>query len=335
MKKLILVALTMFLLVNGALSSAQTIDLTQNLSVTQNPERPRAYDTVSISVESYLVDLNSASITWSVNGKLSEKGTGNKTFKIKLGAVGSLTTVGLSIKARTGESIDKVFALRPSEVDLLWEAQTYTPPFYKGKALFSNQGRLRIIAVPNFKDSSGKTISAGNLIYTWKQDDQVLGNLSGYGKSTLIVDGPLLPILTTISVQAMTADSQLVAESRLSLRSLTPSILFYENNPLYGIMYHQAMGSAFTLRGSEITLAAEPYFFSGHEKTTLETTYDWQLNGVIVGDNENGEVTLRNDKAQTGQSILSLEITNSQKIYQSARQTLTLNFSSEGANPTF
>ena len=335
MKKVIFIVSFIASFFLGINASAQTIDLTQNLSVTQTPERPRAYDNVSISIESYLVDLNSASIAWSVNSKLIEKGTGNKTFKVKLGGVGSLTTVGLSIRARTGESIDKTFAFRPAEVDLLWEAQTYTPPFYKGKALFSNQGRLRVVAVPNFRDSNGKTLPANNLIYTWKQDGQVLGDLSGYGKSTLIIDGPLLPRLTTISVETMTPDSQLVAEDVVSLRSLSPMILFYENNPLYGVMYHQAMGYNFTLKGSELTLAAEPYFFSGDTKTGSETNFTWKLNDNVVFGTDNGEITLRNEKAQTGQSSLTLEITNSQKIYQSARQTLFLNFSSEAANPTF
>lgn len=335
MKKAIFTTLLALLLSVGTTTSAQTIDLTQNLSVTQNPERPRAYETVSIAIESYLLDLNSATISWSVDGKLLEKGTGNKTFKVKLGAVGTLTTINLSIQARTGESIEKTFRLRPAEIDILWEAETYTPPFYKGKAIFSNQSRVRIIAVPNFKTVGGKSIPAGNLIYKWEQDNEGRADVSGFGRSTFLATGPLLPRPTTISVEATTQDGELVAKTYLTLKSIPPTILFYENNPLYGIMYHRALSGSFTLPGTEITLAAEPYFFSGRAKTTPETNFDWKLNDISVGDNGDGEVTLRNDNGKTGEAVLTLEITNSQKIYQSARKLLNLKFTSGIANPTF
>ena len=33
-------------------------------------------------------------------------------------------------------------------VDLLWQGETYVPPFYKGKSLWSDQSRITLFAIP-------------------------------------------------------------------------------------------------------------------------------------------------------------------------------------------
>ena len=46
-----------------------------------------------------------------------------------------------------------------------------------------------------------------------------------------------------------------------------PEIIFYENRPTEGISYENALGNTFLLKNEEVTLAAEPYFFSAVQNT--------------------------------------------------------------------
>src|SRR3989344_1173365 len=49
-------------------------------------------------------------------------------------------------------------------VDLLWQGETYTPPFYKGKSLWSNQSRITFFAMTNGLGNPA------NLSYKWTKN---------------------------------------------------------------------------------------------------------------------------------------------------------------------
>jgi len=186
---------------------------------------------------------------------------------------------------------------------------------------------VQIIAFKTlFLNSSGNKISASNLIYTWKQNGTVLGDLSGYGRSTLNFTGPLLPRATIIEVDVATTDNTLLASGGVSLRSGAPEILFYENNPLYGMMYNKVIGNNYNLEGQEISLTAEPFYFSGKSSQNYDLTYNWKLNNNEVFTETVNSLTLRNEADQSGTANLALEITSRGKIYQTARRALSLNF---------
>ena len=48
------------------------------------------------------------------------------------------------------------------------QARRYTPPFYKGKKIFTSESVIKFIAIPNFVTSNNKKIPASDLVYTWK-----------------------------------------------------------------------------------------------------------------------------------------------------------------------
>ena len=56
-----------------------------NLQTRINPQNPGPGENVQMSIESFLTDLDKATITWTLNGKVAEKGMGKSLFTFKNG----------------------------------------------------------------------------------------------------------------------------------------------------------------------------------------------------------------------------------------------------------
>ena len=106
-------------------------------------------------------------------------------------------------------------------------------------------------------------------------------------------------------------------------------ILFYEKDPLLGVLYNHALGSGYNLSKQELSLSAEPYYFSNEESEQQILDYNWSLNGTGTM-NRKHTITLRNDTGTSGDSILSLTMSNIQETYQKATQKLLLHFGGGG-----
>src|SRR5579872_3632858 len=52
------------------------------LELTASTDNPAPGETVTITAASYSADINSANITWKVNGVQAQKGTGSDTFSV-------------------------------------------------------------------------------------------------------------------------------------------------------------------------------------------------------------------------------------------------------------
>ena len=65
----------------GNTTYAQGIGLDQSdVNMDIVPRNPGPGDEIYVSLTSYTTDINSAKITWRVNGKTIDEGTGKKTF---------------------------------------------------------------------------------------------------------------------------------------------------------------------------------------------------------------------------------------------------------------
>lgn len=313
-------------LLSAGMAHAQFGGVPNNLVVTITPTFPGPREDVTIAVQNYITDLDRADITWYLNGKVAGGGRGFKTFGFTTGAVGGASRITVVFKTEGGERVEKQLVIRPAEVRMLWSANTYTSPFYRGMALPSSESELVITAMPNFITAAGTKINSNNLIYTWKQDGDTLGNKSGVGKKSVVVTGPRLFRSTLISVKVSSADEALVAEDGIRISSVEPSVIFYEKHPLNGVRYENALKESLAMAQEEITVRAEPYFFSAKDVGQLD--FEWLLNGKTVPAGAGSrELTLRREEKASGISRLTLAISNSRTILQEAANALLINFS--------
>src|SRR5579872_1392699 len=143
------------------------------ISIDMTPSNPGPNQKTLIVINSFAMDLNSATVTWFVNGAKVLSGEGAKQFSITTGAIGQRTNIDIRISSITGD-IDKTFSIVPASIDLIWEADTYVPPFFKGKPLFTDQSTITFIALPHML-RNGVEVNPANLIYKWSENDTVLG----------------------------------------------------------------------------------------------------------------------------------------------------------------
>ena len=148
--------------------------------LTINPQYPKANEEVIASVSTFSTDLNKAKISWKLNCQIAIEAVGKKDFSFTTTSTGLQTVLEVEIQTSDGSFINKKIIITPTDIDMLWEApDSYTPPFYKGKALNTREGTLKIVALTNSSNSAG-------LSYNWKLDDVNKPDSSGYKKNYYI-----------------------------------------------------------------------------------------------------------------------------------------------------
>ncbi len=173
-------------------------------------------------------------------------------------------------QAQTGDS-----------VGLLWEAETYTPVFYAGRALPTSEAMVRVVAMPRFSNRAS-FLAPESLIYTWQKDYQNLPSVSGLGKNTITYRADKRWGKNTIRVEVTNADKSRRAATTLDLPVTEPLVLFYEADPLLGTRSERALVSPFRLPLRALSLVAEPYYFSQADYAADQLTYNWTNNQTRV-----------------------------------------------------
>lgn len=198
-------------------------------------------------------------------------------------------------------------------VDLLWQGEAFTPPFYEGRTLWSSQSRVTFVAIPQGLGN------ANFLNYKWTKNGTVLGNISGVGKNTLSFEDSVISRPQTIKVDVIGSDGAVLASNTVSINAQSPSLLVYENSPLYGAMFHREVGQIFPMRESEVTFTAIPFLFSG------SANYSWRTNSGEVSNTNS--VTFRIPEETSGSSQVSIDADSVNKILQSASRNFLIRFS--------
>lgn len=305
------------------------------LDVKISPSNPSPNETVRVAIESYLSDMNKATISWSLNGRVALKGVGKTSFSFQNGPSEKTTLLTISVTTNKGESITKEFSWTPVGVTLFWEADTYTPPFYRGKPLLSPQAKVKVVATP---DNTGaqNALGAGNLVYIWEKGGTTMSDASGYGKNFFSFTGPKPYDETNVKVHVSSVDDTMKSEARVYLSLSNPFILFYDNNPLLGVLYNRPFSTTLALTKKEFSIRAEPYFFSNERGEVQTLQYNWSVNGAQV-QNYGRNITLRNETGAKGISAVSLAMRGTTQSFQSASHGIVVNFTESAPTnrPTF
>lgn len=304
------------------------VGIDEQISIEQIPKIPKPGEMVSIRITSYMTDLNKAKITWSQDGLTILSQTGAITNQIQAPESGKSTKIVLTIQKENGGIITKTITLHPADVDLIYETNTYSHPFFKGKKLFTSESYITFIAIPNFIGADGKKIPSSNLVYTWKVNGTVQQSVSGYGKDTFSTKGQLIERPLEIEVNVSAINSTLVAKQTLNIKSTLPELLLYENNPLLGVVYEKAILGSFLLQRSQVDFEGVPYFFSVNTKNDSSLSYKWKINGTSITSKAPQEnyLLLQNNNNEEGRALISATLNHTQNILQTAQTSLELTF---------
>ncbi len=295
---------------------------TDPLTVTINPDYPRPFQIVTVTPESTLIDLAASTVTFSVNGRVVQRGSGSESASVAVGGPGSVTTVTVTA-VNNGNTYTESISIRPADVALVLEPTSTNHPFYEGGSLVGSEGRLRIVAVPDLRTSAGTPISSSNLVYTWKNGEQVLQSSSGIGKNVLSATAPVRYRDTVITVTVSSKDSSVVGQGAVRIAARDPIVRIYENDPLLGPRFENALPERVTLTDSEVTYRAVPYYFSSTPALT------WSLNGSA---SQTGpDITVRPAGNGKGTAVLNVS-GSSGSLGQSASRGLSVTFGSRATS---
>ena len=304
-----------------------------DLSIIVSPNAPAPGATVNLSVESSILDTTDSTITWYRGNTVIATGIGASTASVTLGALGTETDVSVRLQTPDGTTAASTIAIIPTEVDLLIDSDSYVPPFYKGRALPSAGTSLRLQAIAHLKRPGGSIVPASDIIYTWKQNGRVVGNVSGRGKASVILPSPTLYGRSVIEVDVSSSDNTLSGSASITIPSTEPVLTLYEDSPLLGITYYRALGAQTAIPDTEMTFAAVPYFAQIASPNDQRLAYAWTVNGspVRASASDPSEVTLNASKSN-GDATVGLGITHSTNIYLSENGSWSIMLGNAGSS---
>ena len=232
-----------------------------DIEVNVTPQNPEPYQDVTVDIQSFATDMNTAYIEWIDAGKIVLSGTGRTSYTTKTGGPDSPTNITVSIVPAGGTGkVSKKITIYSSDIEVFWEAvDGYTPPFYRGKSFSSSEGRVKVVAIPNTTTGKGKT---GNIAYSWRENDTAVPSAGGYKKDSFIFQNDAINSSDSISVSASSTDGLYNASKTISIPIVKPQILFYKKSPNTGTEYSQALFSEASFDDEIATIVAEPYFLN-------------------------------------------------------------------------
>jgi len=317
---------------------AQSI-LASGINVSTDPRSPAPGEDVTVSVQSSSTDLNQAMFSWYVNGVLKKEGLALKSFSFVAGGAGSSQLIEINISTKDLGVVTKRLTINPSGVDIIEQADSFTPPFYKGKALPGPENSVTLIAIPNLISGDGRKLGIKEIIFKWKKKNTVLGSLSGLGVNNLSIKTARLPGDTDLySVEATSPENGLSAKGSIAISAFAPKIVLYEEDPLRGVLMNRALGKEYALAKNELSAVAYPFSFGKSTLTDIKTSYTWSINskGTNPTGATNNSITVRKPETTSGSSVLSISIGNSVAVFERAAASLRINFiGTENNAPSF
>lgn len=287
------------------------------------PANPAPNQNVVVRAHNVAGSLGTTSFVWRVNGRIVDQGIGIESIRTQTGNIGSATSVEVSITDESGSTVERSVVLRPASLEIVWEANTYTPPFYVGRPLPNGESAITILAVPNVVQG-GSRVSASNMVYRWYVGSSQSPYRSGYGVNTVTVTPPQFENTFFVRVVAETRDGSVRAEGTTQIVVTRPRVAIYERAPLLGIRFDQATMAETTLSDDEKTFVAFPLYVNNLDIPD----YTWTVGGreaTQTGRTER-ELTLRRENDAGGQVRVSFVLKNVAALFEEAQESFLLNF---------
>jgi len=297
-----------------------SLDYGKTLEISIKPDNPLPNQPITATITSYSFAINEANITWKLNGKIISQGTGKKDATLSAGNIGSQLVLSVYVVSKEGKYVEKTITIKISDVDLLWEANTYIPPFYKGKAKPVWGTDVKITAITNGLGERKK------LIYDWEKNYKKDVNASGMGKDsyTLFLNGEADH--ETVQLTVTDPISGYSTKKKLNIWPDEVEIVFYEETKEGNIIFQKTLDKEIFLEKRDLIVRVEPYYIPIAKINQAET--DWKLNNKTISNftkpNNTGISVPENTH---GQAFLSLNISGiMENFLQQISGSITLNY---------
>ncbi|MBX2866499.1 hypothetical protein KTR10_00865 [Candidatus Kaiserbacteria bacterium] len=288
----------------GSFVHAQVSDI-QTAYLEIEPTFPQPNSVITVTLNAYALNMSGASIFWFVDGTERESARDTYSTSFTLGEVGSVTDIAVQIQRPGDAPLVLRQEIRANSVDLVIEADTTTPPFYKGRALPAPDETIRAVAVTH----TGAAVDSEIYTYTWRLGQKVLGGTGTRGGDVVTFTMPRRSTLLRVEV---TDDSGIyVGGQSLELQPNNAEVYFYKKNPLRGLS-QIALGENVVIPQGEMSLYAGVYNVGG-DIFAQAPALSWSIDKTRTDNyTDRGQsITLQGEAGTSAQVDFSLRNTRS------------------------
>lgn len=252
-----------------------TLAQNDDVSVKVSPVLPEAGERVYVSLESFSVNLSDSNISWFSKKQIIKQGEGVTSINF----IVPQESVDLVIQIITPEAqeIVKNITISGNSNDLLWEApDTYTPPFYKGKALPGPESLVKFVSLPSSLNNFNLTKNAD---FVWSRNGSIIGPSSGKGRDSYSILMDSTKDVEKISVTTNYLNQR--SNNEVSFKPFNMSVSVY---PL------SSGGEPFIARSlrngdvvnKEVSFFAAPYGAHPKYLSSRGLTYSWKIGSESI-----------------------------------------------------
>lgn len=243
------------------------------VSITLEPQYPSPGETVTATLDDYSINSSGATIDWYFDGIEIPNAKGRRTITFTADSNGRSSTIEVKLLFTNRPTQSATRTIKPIYLDLIVEPQTFTPVFYKGRALPVHGSLVNLTAL--IYNAAG-VISTAGYSYSWQLNDtSVYGGAQKDNNRAQITIPYGLDSLVTVSVQDATG--AIIARRLVAIPSVPVEVEFYEVSTLYGLS-HKAIGETLNLVGNSSTIRAVPYYLDDRARNS-QLFSEWSIDG--------------------------------------------------------
>jgi len=282
--------------------------------VSLDPATPAPYSEATLKIINPANLPSGSSVRWFIDNVEQTNNANKHQINFVTKNIGDQTEIEVLITSpQTG--LQRASAvISPVRVDLIVNANSHVPSFYKGRALPSGNSQISVRALV-FSENTGP------YSYYWRVNGQNVSNQVGNTGSNITFK-PGLDSQMYVELEVYNRANELVVQKSLSIPLSEPEIHFYEANPLRGLIPN-VLPSTYYLLNQEVTLRGEPYYFTGsHDVLDI----DWKINRRSYAPNRNPlELSLLKTQ-ETGSATVGLRIINTAGFSEVADKEIKINY---------
>lgn len=273
------------------------------------PENYAPKEQLSISLSSFTISLDTATIEWEVDGNIIKSGIGTKEIKVQAPNAGEEKQVYILINDK-GTTIEKTLTLRPESIDLYLESiDGYTPVWYQGRAQIAEESVVKVIAVPDSFNAIGGNSTT---VFTWSKNNFKDPGQSGRGRQAFVTK--LSPFVNSEDISVEVG----ATSKTISIVPQPTNISLYEYSPLFGTRFEKELSGNLNLTKDDVTFEVVPWFFSAPNRNSGFLSMSWTVNGLPTRSQGNRSLlNLRKGTTQKGKAVVGVRVKHTERTLQS------------------
>ncbi len=229
-----------------------------NISIVRNPQDP------------YI-----SNISWNINGHDINGSGESVTYTVPKES--DYVEVE-AIILYTNNKTQRLYAKIPvSSIQIMWEAETYTPFFYKSAPLPSPGSKIHASAIVNIPNKN-----PDNLIYSWKLNGKILPGVSGQNKKNVTIQTGYFDkkILLTLSILDPKTLS-ILSEKTVAISLQNPKLIAYTKDSSFKWVFSKPVFDKIFIPYPKDVLVF-PFFMSISDIFDSNTVWDWYVDGILL-----------------------------------------------------